>query len=225
MQWRSNRRRWLWPVLAVVLAVCSAGAKAQGIIYGQFPPTIVPPPATSFPEDAQGTRLFGILGPATYDLSFNGQVVCTFDSDPTGFTVTPSSSLVGVIAIPVGQIGGGYAVPLIGGQAIGPAALGYAWMNGITPLILTATADFGSIGYFTGVESAYLGLQFQQAGQTFYGWVRLGAPAFPNGGWLYDYGYQTNPDVPILAGQIPEPSSGALVITLCSILCLFRKRK
>jgi hypothetical protein len=72
----------------------------------------------------------------------------------------------------------------------------------------------GSDGYFTGVESAYIGLQFQDAGQT-YGWARAGAPVIGiNGGWVYDYAYETTPNTPIFAGQraVPEPSAWPLLI-------------
>jgi len=218
--------RQCWPVLALValLQLSSASASAQGtIIYGHFPPTIVPPPATSFPEDAEGTRLFpGLTGPSTYPLSFNGQLVCTFSADQNGFAIIPSSSLDGVIAVPVGQVGGGFVIPLSAGQQIGPDAQGYTWMQGPTAYILTANADFGPIGLFTGLESAYLGLQFQQAGQDYYGWVRLGAPfAGQNGGWLYDYAYETLPDTPIFAGQgVPEPSAISLCILAAITVCL-----
>jgi len=206
-----------WPLLALVgfLKFSSVQANAQGsIIYGHFPPTIVPPPATSFPEDADGTRLFpGLTEPSTCPLYFNGRLVCTFSAAQNAFTVIPSSSLNAIIAAPVGQFGDGFAVPLIAGRQIGTDAQGYTWMSGDTALALTANADFGPIGLFTGSESAYLGLQFQQDGQTYYGWVRLGAPfAGENGGWLYDYAYETSPNTPIFAGDVPEPGTWALLL-------------
>jgi hypothetical protein len=61
---------------------------------------------------------------------------------------------------------------------------------------------FLSVGYFTGLESAYMGFSFQQAGQTYYGWVRVGCPISGlNVGWVYDYAYETAPNTSILAGQ------------------------
>ena len=222
---QTHVNRQCWPVLAlaVLLELSSVSARAQGtIIYGHFPPTIVPPPATSFPEDAEGTRLFpGLTDPSTYPLSFNGQLVFTFSAAQNGFAVIPSSSLDAVIAVPVGQLGGGFAIPLTAGQQIGPDAQGYAWMQYPAGLILTANADFGPIGLFTGLESAYLGLQFQQANQIYYGWLRIGAPfAGQNGGWLYDYAYETVPNTPIVAGQgVPEPSTASLCILAASAVC------
>jgi hypothetical protein len=202
---------------ALLLWLSTPTSPGQGTIYyGHFPPTIVPPPATSFPEDAEGTRIFpGLTGPTTYPLMLDGQLVCTFSAEQFGFAVIPTSSLDAVIAVPVGQVGGGFAIPLAAGQEIGPGAQGYYWMQGPTGYVLTANADFGPIGYFTGLESAYLGLEFQQDGHTYYGWVRLGAPFTGlNGGWLYDYAYETVPDTPILAGAgVPEPST----LTLCLV--------
>jgi hypothetical protein len=182
------------PLLTVTVAFLTAHVQGQGIIYGQFPPTIVTPPAFEFPEDSQGTRLFsGLPEPATFPFALDGQTLFTFLASQTGFTVATSSSLEGVIAVPVGQIGGGGAIPLTIGQQIGPDALGYAWMDG--ELVLSASNDIGTIGYFAGLESAYLGLNFQDNGQTHYGWLRLGAPYLGlNIGWLYDYAYQTTPD-------------------------------
>jgi hypothetical protein len=131
-----------------------------------------------------------------------------------------------VIAVPVGQLGDGFVVPLAAGQQIGPGAQAYNWMLGLTAFALTASADFGTIGLFTSLESAYLGLQFQQAGQTYYGWVRLGAPfTGQNGGWLYDYAYETTPDTPILAGAVvPEPTSISLCVLATALITLRRSK-
>ena len=226
MQIQTVRQCWLPPTLAALLSFSTVSTNAQGtIIYGHFPPTIVPPPAATFPEDAEGTRLFpGLTAPSTYPLSFNGQLVCTFSAAQNGFAVIPSSSLDAVIAVPVGQIGGGFAIPLTTGQQIGPDAQGYQWMQYSAGLILTATADFGPTGLFTGLESAYLGVQFQQDSQTYYGWIRLGAPfTGQNGGWLYDYAYETMPNKPIFAGEVPEPSTWALLAAGAATLFFRRK--
>jgi hypothetical protein len=188
-QWRFNRRCRLWPVLAVVLSFCPSDLKAQGIIYGQFPPTIVPPPAFEFPEDSQGTRLFpGVTDPSTYTLSFGGQPAYNFVAGGTSFDIVPSS-LNAVIAVPDSPFGDSWAIPIGPGQQIGPSALGNQWIRrtdlpgGSFGPSLTSANDIGAFGYFTGLESAYAGLQFQQNGQTFYGWVRLGAPIVgQNGG-------------------------------------------
>src|ERR1039458_1715660 len=97
---RINSQRQSLLVLVALLWLATCAIPAQGaIFYGQFPPTIVPPPATPFPEDAEGTRIFpGLTGPTTDPLLFNTQLVCSFTADHLGFTVVPASALDAVIA-------------------------------------------------------------------------------------------------------------------------------
>jgi len=66
-------------------------------------------------------------------------------------------------------------------------------------------------GPFAGVTSAYIGLEFYIDGQAYYGWVDVGAPASINGGWVYNYAYETTPNTPIFAGEVPEPAAWGLV--------------
>lgn len=232
MEQQANCRRWLLPVLAAFLVLAATRSHAQGIIYGRFPVTPEQPPgAFTFPQDSEGWRLLGVSEfPANYEFVINGQLAYTFTAagGVRGVSVTPSSSLNALIAIPVGQLGGGgWAVPLAAGQIIGPDAAGYVWISDPAGgSLLTATYDGGaggqeSVGLFTGGESAYLGLQFQQNGQTYYGWARIETSV---GGislaWLYDYAYQTSPNTPILAGAVPEPSTWALFgLGLASWFC------
>ena len=200
------------PALACVLALTVLNACGQGtIVYGQFPPTS----PVVFPYDAQGTRLWAEdpSTPQTYNLTIGGQTAFTFYSG-TEFSIIPSS-LNAVIGVQPGLPNdpSPFTMALAASQLIGPDAAGYAWLpNILGGDTLVASRDIGTIGYFTGVESAYIGLQFQIAGQTYYGWVRAGAPVVGiNGGWIYDYAYETVPNTPILAGQVPEPSP----VTLC----------
>ena len=95
---------------------------------------------------------------------------------------------------------------------IGPQAAGFSWIsdwaNGGSLLTanLAVEPPWGQ-GYFSGLESAYLGLRFQQDAQTYYGWVRLGTPLTGlDIAWLFDYPYSTIPDTPIPAGLgVPDP--------------------
>ena len=207
MRTQRSRQCPIWLGLAALLLGFSAPAVGQSsIVYGRFPPTTVPPPAAHFPQDDQGTRLFpGLTQASTYPLAFNGQVFYTFAAAENGFTISPMSSIEAIIAVPVGQLGGGFAIALGAGQEIGPDAQAYFWMSGPAPWLLMGCVDFGCRGFFVGTDSAYVGLRFQQSGQTYYGWVRVGAPfSAPdgglNGGWLYDYAFETRPGVSIKAG-------------------------
>ena len=217
---RTCCRCWLVPALAVLLTLGN-DARGQGIIYAQFPAT----GGNTFPYDANGERVWSPTPdfPQTANIVINGQVAFTFYSGVV-FSIQPSS-LNAVIAVqpylpndPTSE-----AIPLSAGQQIGPDAAGYNWLpNILGGAVLTSARDSGTIGqgpltdgYFTGVESAYIGLQFQDAGQTYYGWARAGAPVIGiNGGWVYDYAYETTPNTPIFAGQgaVPEPSTWPLLV-------------
>jgi hypothetical protein len=171
--------------------------------------------------------------PATYTLTVNGQALYTFTSTGAYVGVYPASSLSGVIGVPLDQFGANNALPLAAGQEIGPGAAGYQWFS--DPSFgsdLSATYDGGAdgplqVGLFTGLESAYLGLQFQEGGQTYYGWARVGVPyAGLDAVWLYDYAYETVPNTPILAGQgeVPEPATLSLLLVFGAVFWLVRKR-
>ena len=143
---RTQRSRQcpIWLGLAALLLGFSAPAVGQSsIVYGRFPTTTVPPPAAHFPQDDQGTRLFpGLTQASTFPLVFNGQVLYTFAAADNGFTIIPMSPAEAVIAVPVGQLGGGFAIALVAGQDIGPDAQAYLWMPGPTPWLLVGCVDF-----------------------------------------------------------------------------------
>lgn len=212
---------WLWLALALLSALAVRDAVGQsnyqGIVYGHFPLTPPPPPgAYVWPWDDQGWQIWSFARDfrQSYDLLINGEVAYTFIAYG-GVAVAPSSSSNAVICVPVDYLGDGFAVPLSYGQLIGPEAAGFSWISDVNGgSLLTANADWGngspsSIGFFTGLESAYLGLRFQQSGQTYYGWARVGTPlAGLDIAWLYDYAYSTIPDTPIVAGMgVPDPST------------------
>ena len=216
--------------LLLLLAVLVAPAVfAQGIIYVQLPPTVrstngLPPGVTpiTFPEDALGTYVGDAL-----PIVINGQTVCTFTSG-----LTFSVAGVGIIGQqPYSDFPDNvWVVPLSAGTEIGPSAAVYGWFdNGL----LAASIDGGTIGvppltsgYFAGAESAYVGFDFQKDGQTYYGWMEVGSPyALGTGGqgWVYNYAYETTPNTPIFAGEVPEPATWGLVAV--GALAFLRRRK
>jgi len=204
---QKDRQCWLWLALIVLTGL---RASAGSIHYERLStPENIP---HVFPWDYQGLRLLSEF-PLNYELVFGGQTAFTLSSG-SSFTITPALSNA-VLAVRSGPNDlGGLVVPLKQGQKIGSDALGYEWLaaddSWLGPVGSTFTASrasgvigqpFLTVGYFTGVESAYAGLQFQLAGETHYGWVRVGAPMIGfNGGWIYDFAYETRPNTPILAG-------------------------
>lgn len=232
---QANCRCWLLPALAVVLALPLVG-KAQGIVFEQLPPSPslglvqntngdwVDPFA---PYDAQGLRLWGTLvNPSNYDLILNGQTAFIFSSGDS-FSITAVGSNAVTATLVGGSLPTSYVVPLTSGQPIGPNAAGYDWIPGGLLTATRASDTIGqpnlTIGYFSGLASAYIGLEFYTDGQPYYGWVRVGAPATINGGWIYDYAYETTPNTPISAGEIPEPST--LSLSILGVLSIFLTRK
>ena len=213
---------WLLPALAALLVLPLIGEAR--IVFVQLPPS----PSLGLVQDingnwvdpfasydSQGLRLWGTAeNPATYNLVLNGQVAFTFASQDSGFDLAPAgiNRVIGGYLDGAGAVG---AVTLPSDTTIGPDPGAYAWFShdqavGGTLGLATARASgiIGSpilfTGPFAGIQSAFIGLQFQVDGQTYYGWVRVGAPVSINGGWIYDYAYETSPDTPINAGQTNE---------------------
>lgn len=229
----NNCWRRLLPALAALFAPV---VMAQGIIYVHAPLSNPNGNTNQLPWDSLGTQ----VGP-DFPIVINGQTVLTFSTpqvlgQPTALVVHPSS-LSAVIAFQPNVLNNPldpttFPIPLVAGTEIGPDAAGYSWLGNILGGdILTASIGSGIIGepfltdgYFTGLESAYLGFDFQQGGETYYGWAQVGCPVVGlNVGWIYDYAYQTSPNTPITAGTVPEPSIWALLAAGGATLFFRRK--
>ena len=225
-----NCWRWLLPVLAVLFAFTVRG---QGtIVYVHAPLSNPNGNPNQLPWDSQGTQVG-----ADFPIVINGETVLAFSTpmvlgQPSALVVRPSftSAIIGqqpYLDVPDNV----WAVPLSVGTEIGSTAAGYSWLRGDGDCLLTAARDGGIIGqpsltagYFTGLESAYLGFRFQQSGEAYYGWVRIGCPvAAFNAGWVYEYAYETRPNTLISAGAVPEPSAMAL-FTVAGIALLGLRR-
>jgi hypothetical protein len=240
---QANCRCWLLPALAVVLALPLVG-EAQSIVHEQLPPS----PSLGLVQDingnwvdpfasydAQGLRLWGTAeNPASYSLILNGQVAFTFISQDSGFDLVPAGTnrVIGGYLDGAGAVG---AAPLPSDTPIGPDAGAYTWFSrdqAVGGAIgLAAVRDSGIIGNpilwggpFAGVASGYIGLEFYSGGQAYYGWIRIGAPASINGGWIYEYAYETIPNTSINTGAVPEPSTWAFLSFGSVILFIARRQ-
>ena len=89
---------------------------------------------------------------------------------------------------------------------------------------IVASVDIGSVGYFKDSTDAYAGIQVEIDGQLHYGWMHI-KNQFSNIGEISDWAYENNPNTPILAGSIPEPSSIALFAVGAGAMSLWIKRK
>ncbi len=226
----NNCWRWLLPTLAVLFAPV---VMAQGIVYVHAPLSNPNGDPNNLPWDSLGTQ----VGP-DFPIVINWQTVLTLTTpqvlgQPTSFVIQPSSTSAIIGQQPFLDFPDNvWVVPLLAGQEIGPNAAGYNWFdNSYGALLLSSSigsVDMGNPfltgGYFAGVESAYLGFDFQHGGETYYGWIQVGSPVIGlNAGWVYDYAYQTSPNTPIFAGEVPEPSTWALLAV--GVATLFFRRK
>jgi hypothetical protein len=222
-----NCWRWLLPALAIFL---SPSVMGQGtIVYVHAPLSNPNGDPNHLPWDSLGTQVG-----ADFPIVINGQTVFTLYTprvvgQPSAFVIQSTSTSAIVGQQPFLDFPDVWTVPLSAGTEIGPNATGYSWFGGG---LFTASIGSGSIedpfltvGYFTGLESAYLGFQFQQNSETYYGWMRVGCPVVGlNVGWVYDYAYETTRNTPIFAGAVPEPSTFALLLVSGAAFWLVRKR-
>ena len=83
-------------------------------------------------------------------------------------------------------------------------------------------------GTLAGDETAYVGLQFDIAGNSHHAWMRMNlSDSQPSSAPLMvvDWAYESAPNVSIQVGAIPEPSTLSLLSISCVFTYLGRKRK
>lgn len=182
---------------------------AQGTIAYYQPNTPIPMFTRGFPE--------------RYALDLDG------DTSPE-LTFTYSFQFLGVRSdaatrvlssmLPYPSQDTGLPQPLAAGFPLGSAseAGGLRWFAGIPGADpetdfygLAICVSTGCGGNFLG-QHAYMGVEFQRAGSTHYGWVLLNvAPDYP-AGQIEAWAWETRPGEAILAGAVPEPSTWALLV-------------
>jgi len=127
---------------------------------------------------------------------------------------------------------GGSIVPLAYGTEIGPGVPpSDEWMltqySPFGPMGpgFSAYSSAGSIGLFIN-QLAFAGLKFSVGADTYYGWIRVREiPGLAGGGIVYDYSYDTRPNTAILAGTVPEPSTGWLFFSGGVVWAAMKRRK
>ena len=227
---------WRWQGLALALSLAGSSVLAQGtIVHVQLS---TPNPDPNFPWDFQGMRLMGLY-PQSYNLDFDGDGTAEYVIYASGPLSTRGFEIWGlgqnrvwsyhptdtwfVVAMSSGDVIGTDLTP---GPFEWYQTQYYPSGQPIGANFSSCVGGIGCIGFFAGLDWAYAGLEFQLNGQTHYGWLRVGAPMPEfNGGWIYEYAYDTRPGAAILAGAVPEPSTLALLSLSGVALCLFKYRK
>jgi len=173
------------------------------------------------------------------DLDRNGVTDFVFEAY-TNFQIysTTGNRTVGIPNAP-GELGS-WSAPLNSGVAISLLPAGpMEWVSseqgrftGNWYGAFLHTRNFsGSAGYWNppAQESfeAFVGVEFAIDQNTHYGWIRVEVFGnVGNGGWIKDWAYNSVPSQPILAGQVPEPGTWALLSVGAGLLgWRIRRRK
>lgn len=179
------------------------------------------------PSWSQGTIVFN--QPATPIPLFTHGFAEYYPLDLDGnsapeFTFTYSFQFLGVRPEGTGRILtwlspppniGGSVAPLPSGFQIGANSEtgSLAWYGGAPEYnTLAVCFDVGCAGAFVG-QHAYMGVEFQRAGATHYGWVLLNIAGNYPSGTIESWAWDTRPGAPIFVGAVPEPSAVCLMAT------------
>jgi hypothetical protein len=198
---------------AVVLVSLAVGnfnvpnGYAQGtVIY------VVPP---------QPVNIFGMYGvPWTRDFDVDGDGIqdYQFDNDGAVFYVSPlgSNRQIAYPAVPPDM--GSYLTPMFAGEDVGSSldpVLG-EWVDRSSPNLGWHSGmhyQFNTGGGGTFYRTiAYMGIDFMAAdGGRHFGWIKIDTSQHLTGALLVEWAWAVSPDQGIFAGQVPEPSTCALV--------------
>jgi len=209
-------------ILALGLVALAGLVRGQGTIVYMQPnqPIYYGPVAfqTGIDVNGDGTPDFTLFGPAP-ETSVDNVVLAPLGSNR-------------LIAIPEPPPDTGYLVAALNqGALIGPSLAGVPgaeWYSNQTDqyghALIGAMAGIDGqisvIGYFAGKPSAYIGFDLYYDGASHYGWMQVENPLAIVAGQVVDWAYQTSPNTPILAGQVPEPPAWTLATFGATILAL-----
>ena len=160
--------------------------------------------------------------PISYNLDLNNDGITDFlmSCDIGGVYLTPQGN--NLIAVDgsflVGALNQGDEI----GSSLNPV---YHWTGGSPAL--GGQAVFDGQYFYSGnfsAKDAFIGLEFQAGGNNYFGWMEVTNYFNIAAGQVLGWAYETVSNTPILAGQVPEPSTVGLIV-LGSCVALFRRRR
>jgi len=173
------------------------------------------------------TQGFAEYHPLDFDQNGNSEFTFVYDFHFVGVRADNANRILLALSPPP-NIGGPVA-PLPAGFSIGPdsgtGGLAWAVRSEFDPFeVLIQCFDTGCGGAFRG-HYAYMGVEFQRAGNTHYGWALLNIVNGQPSGQIESWAWETRPGMPIVAGAVPEPSTWALVVLGGGLLVYFKRKK
>jgi len=204
-------RRWLTQL--ILIASCAMAISpvqdAVGAVVLFDPPAAVELPPFEPPID--------------FDIDGDGAIDYMFSSPGTEMTALPVGSNRVLI---IDQFGTRFGENLDQDSIVGPIPQnGLRWDT--SSIVLGGCASGGGgaqacPGQFqSGLD--LLGLEFEIAGQTHYGWIEIESIQDFGPVRFHRWAYESEAGMPINAGAIPEPSTG-LLLCLSLAACLRRRR-
>jgi hypothetical protein len=204
-----------------------------GLLFFASPPTQAAVVAVTLPAPVRIEYLGGSGTRQPFDLDQDGQHDVQFVSDPfvSGLVALGSNRVPSLL---YEGIFGGEVLPIFAGELIGLntlSALGSAWHNtreNASPnfqggYLMGECAAMSGCGGIMLFVDGYIGVEFERATGTHYGWIRWRGGGGP-WGRVYGWGWETEPGVPIIAGAVPEPGSWVLAGSAWA-LALRRRRR
>ena len=194
-----------------ILALVSAGMHLQGAC-GQCAIVHVVP---SVPVVVSDSTAFGRN--VHWDVDLNGGVDYEFFNNGITF---------GVIALEFNRFvsNGSDALAFQLGASVGGSLNVGEWTMKKQGVYACASGDNGSFCVGEFIDGGIMAIEFRINGGIHYGWVRIESMTPFVGGTLTEWAYESEAGEPILAGAIPEPSTGALVI-VAGVAAVLRRRR
>lgn len=183
----SLRKLSSYSAAAALGAFVAPGSADAEIIYTDLDPDV----------DVQ----FGLTPTVNLDNSADGYFEVAFVSTSANIQIRDSYS--GNVLTSSGTY---YVRGFAAGDEIGPSA------NEAGDGGSHVGATFNNYNFFSG-DDKYIGVSFEIAGQTHYGWIGFEVDSTnPLHGVIRDYAYESTPDTAITAGAKPVPEPGSLAL-------------
>jgi hypothetical protein len=214
---KRNRRRKAKLVVGGLsgAALLAAGSQAYADVVVVTPPADLPAlgPGTWSPGPGEwDPAWYDMDGDGAYDVGFNyrdiGQAVYEWQAN----VFTPGTGASAV----VGYTGWilDYADALTAGTTIDASSAFVGEVPGVGSQVALGSdyyyTPYGGFGTVGGTVRGFLGLKFMASDGTHYGWIDL-ETGQDFGIAFYGAAYNTTPDAPIMAGEIPEPGTLAML--------------